>query len=83
MLEPVFQFGDTIIIGRDLLIAGLVALVLFAWLMLRSQGKTRAQQARVVEDAQRRAQELEARLLDMSRTQSEITGQVRTMSDVL
>ncbi len=83
MLEPVFQFGDTIIIGRDLLIAGLVVLALFGWLMLRSQGKTRAQQVRVVEDAQRRAQDLEARLLDMSRTQSEITGQVRTMSDVL
>lgn len=83
MLEPVFQFGDTIIIGRDLLIAGLVLLTLFAWLMLRSQSKTRAEQAKVVEDAQRRAQELEARLLDMSRTQNEITGQVRTMSDVL
>jgi len=83
MLEPIFQFGDTIIIGRDLLIAGAVALVLFAWLLLRSQSKTRAAQARVVEDAQRRAQELETRLLDMSRTQSEITGQVRTMSDVL
>nr|WP_306262785.1 DNA recombination protein RmuC [Pararhizobium sp. IMCC21322] len=83
MLEPVFQFGDTIIIGRDLLIAAVVALVLFAWLLLHSQSKTRAEQAKVVEDAQRRAQELEARLLDMSRTQSEITGQVRTMSDVL
>lgn len=83
MLEPIFQFGDTIIIGRDLLIAGAVAFVLFAWLLLRSQSKTRAAQAKVVEDAQRRAQELEARLLDMSRTQSEITGQVRTMSDVL
>lgn len=83
MLEPIFQFGDTIIIGRDLLIAGAVALVLFGWLLLRSQSKTRAAQARVVEDAQRRALELESRLLDMSRTQSEITGQVRTMSDVL
>lgn len=83
MLEPIFQFGDTIIIGRDLLIAGLVALVLFGWLMLRSLRKSREAQTKVVEDAQRRAQELETRLLDMSRTQSEITGQVRTMSDVL
>lgn len=83
MLDPVFQFGDIIILGRDLLIAGLAALLLFGWLLLRGMGKSRMQQQKLVEEAQRRAEELEARLLDMSRTQSEITGQVRTMSDVL
>lgn len=83
MFEPIFQFGDIVILVRDLLIAGLVLLALFGWLVLRSQSKIRAQQAKVVEEAHRRAQELEARLLDMSRSQSEITGQVRTMSDVL
>tara|TARA_R110000868_G_scaffold73117_18_gene212471 strand:+ start:949 stop:2175 length:1227 start_codon:yes stop_codon:yes gene_type:complete len=83
MLDPVFQFGDIIVLGRDLLFAGLAALLLFGWLLLRAMRTSRMQQMKVLEEAQRRAQELESRLQDMSRTQGEITGQVRTMSDVL
>lgn len=83
MLEPLFQIGTYTVTGRELAIAGLVIFVLFAWLALRSMSKGRLESQRVMEEAQRRAQELETRLLEMNRTQSEITGQVRTMSDVL
>ncbi|MEP0521823.1 MAG: DNA recombination protein RmuC [Hyphomicrobiales bacterium] len=83
MLEPLFHLGTYTVIGRDLAIAGLVILVFFAWLMLRAMNQGRQESQRVVEEAQRRAQDLETRLLEMNRTQSEITGQVRTMSDVL
>lgn len=83
MLEPLFQLGTYTVIGRDLAIAGLVIVILFAWLLLRSMNKGRQENQRVMEQAQRRAQDLETRLLEMNRTQSEITGQVRTMSDVL
>lgn len=83
MLEPLFQLGSYTLIGRDIAIGGLVIIVLFAWALLRAMSKSRQHSQRIMEEAQRRAQELEIRLMDMTRTQSEITGQVRTMSDVL
>lgn len=83
MLEPLFQLGNYTIIGRDLTIAGLVIAILLVWALLRAMNKGRQDSQRVMQEAQRRAQELEIRLMEMNRTQSEITGQVRTMSDVL
>ncbi len=83
MLDPIFQIGTYTVIGRDLVLLAIIGLAISFWIIAGILRKSRAESLLQTTLAQNRALELEARLGEMMRTQSEITGQVRTMSDVL
>lgn len=83
MDELLFTIDTQTITLRHVLFAGLAAFGL-VFLLLVSQSRRNAQErARIAAESDARARELEGRLTEMLRAQSEASGQVRAMAEVL